>query len=118
MDTAQIKSRQETLVNLASTQRNKPPEANELNTESRSENELNNNALKVTDETIKLSDTSLKLSSSSPVKSSDKTSTIENQDQAQRVLSQILADFQTNPVRAQQAHSSVSAGSVKLLLGG
>ncbi len=116
MDASIIKPRPEALITAASPQRTKNLENNEPAVENRADNNQDDSQ-KVPTETIKLSDTSLKLSTSSPVKSSDKPASIENEDQAQQALSQLLADFQSNPSLAQNAHSNVFAGAVKSLLG-
>jgi hypothetical protein len=73
--------------------------------------------LQASKETVRLSDASLKLSTSSPVKSSDQAASIESKDQAQQVLSQLIADIQSNPAQAQGAHSNIFDGAVKSLLG-
>lgn len=116
MDASTIQPRPEALVTPASSTRTKSVENNEPAIETQSDNDQDNSS-KVSQETVNLSDTSLKLSASSPVKSSDKSAPIDNQDQAQQALSQLLADFQSNPSQAQGAQSNVFAGAVKSLLG-
>ncbi|MGZ4953827.1 MAG: hypothetical protein ACXV8Q_01835 [Methylobacter sp.] len=91
-------------------------ENNEPAIETRPDNDKDD-SLQVPKETVNLSDTSLKLSTSSPVKSTDQPAAIENKDQAQQALSQLIADFQSNPSQAQAAHSNIFDGAVKSLLG-
>jgi hypothetical protein len=116
MDASAIQPRQEALVTPASSQRTKSLENDGPAIETRSDNDQDD-SLKVTKETVNLSDTSLKLSSSSPVQSSDQSAPIENKNQAQQALSQLIADFQSNPSQAQGAHSNIFSGAVKSLLG-
>lgn len=116
MDASTIQPRQDTLITSASPQRAKSMESNEPAIETRSDNDQDDN-LQVPKETVKLSDTSLKLSTSSPVKSSDQAASIETKDQVQQALSQLIADFQSNPSQAQGAHSNIFASAVKSLLG-
>lgn len=116
MDATTIQPRQDTSITTASSQQPRKLENKEPAVETRSDNDQDNN-LKAPKETVNLSDTSLKLSSSSPVKSSDQSAPIENKDQAQQALSQLIADFQSNPSQAQGAHSNVFSGAVKSLLG-
>ena len=116
MDPITTKPRQDALITATSSQRAKSLENNEPAVETRSDNDQDDSQ-KVSTETVKLSDTSLKLSTSSSVKSSDKPASIETKDQAQQALSQLIADFQSNPSLAQDAHSNVFAGAVKSLLG-
>ena len=116
MDPITTKPRQDTLITATSSQRTKNLENNEPAIETRPDSDQNDSQ-KLDTETVKLSDTSLKLSTSSPVKSSAKPAAIETKDQAQQALSQLLADFQSNPSLAQAAHSNVFAGAVKSLLG-
>ncbi len=116
MDASIIQTRPDTLITTASSQRTKSLENNEPAIETRSDNDQDD-SLNVSKETVNLSDTSLKLSTSSPVKSSDQAAAIENKDQAQQALSQLIADFQSNPSQAQGAHSNIFDGAVKSLLG-
>lgn len=122
MDASAI-TRTDTLITPASSQRPKNLESNEPAIETRPDNDQDNSLkvanepVKSTDETVTLSDTSLKLSTSSPVKSSDRATSVENRDQAQQALSQLLTDFKSNPTQALGAQSNVFAGAVKSLLG-
>jgi len=123
MDTSAIQSRQDALLAQVSAQRAKNLESNETAVETRPDNDqddslqVSSDAVKTSGETVNLSDTSLKLSTSSPVKSTDRSPPIENRDQAQQALSQLLADFKSNPAQARGAQSNVFAGAVKSLLG-
>jgi hypothetical protein len=114
--TTTIQSGQGTLIAPASSQRLKSPESNESAIETRSDSGQDDRST-VSGETVNLSDTSVKLSSSSPVKSTDRFAPIENKDQAQQVLNQLLADFQSSPSLAQNSHSNVTENAVKSLLG-
>lgn len=116
MDASTIQLRQDTLVTSTSSQRAKSSENNEPAVEIKSDNDQDDSS-KVYDETVKLSNTSLKLSTSSPVQSSDKSAPIENEDQARQAISQLIADFQSNPSQAQEAHSNIFSSAVKSLLG-
>lgn len=116
MDASKIQPRQEALVSPATARRINNADNSEPAIETRPDNNQDD-GLKVSKETVNLSDTSLKLSSSSPVKSSDQSAPIENQDQAQQALSRLLADMQSNPSQAQGAHSNVFSGAVESLLG-
>ena len=123
MDTSAIQSRQDAVLAQVSAQRAKNLEGNESAVETRPDNaqasslQVPSDAVKASGETVQLSDTSLQLSASSPVKSSDRGNPIENRDQAQQALSQLLADFKSNPAQAQAAQSNVFPGAVKSLLG-
>lgn len=116
MDASKVQPRQDALIASAASQRAKSLESNEPAIETRSDNDQDDSP-KVSGETVKLSDTSVKLSSSSPVKSSDKSAPLESRDQAQQAVKQLIADFQSNPSQAHEAHSNVFAGAVKSLLG-
>ncbi len=116
MEASAMQSRSDAFVAPAPSQRAKSLESNEPAIETRSDNDQDDSS-KVSGETVKLSDTSVKLSSSSPVKSSDKSASLENSDQAQQAVKQLIADFQSNPSQTQGAHSNVFAGAVKSLLG-
>lgn len=123
MDTSAIQSRQDAVLAQVSAQRAKNLESNESAVETRPDNaqasslQAPGNEVKVPDATVELSNASKTLSASSPVKSSDRGNTIENRDQAQQALSQLLADFKSNPAQAQAAQSNVFSGAVKSLLG-
>ncbi len=111
--TSTIQSGQGAINTPASSQRleNKEPAI-----ETQSDNDQDDSQ-QVSSETVKLSDTSVKLSSSSPVKSSDKSTPLENRQQAQEAAKQIIADIQSNPSQAQGAHSNITENSVRSLLG-
>jgi hypothetical protein len=111
-----IQPRQDALPSLGSSQLTKSLENNEPAIEIQADNDPDDSP-KVSIETVKFSDTSLKLSASTPVQSSDQAALIETKDQAQQALSQLLADFQSNPSQAQGAQSNVFSGAVKSLLG-
>jgi hypothetical protein len=116
MDTSSIQPRHEVAMSPATAQQVKNLGGNEPPLESRSDNDQDD-ILKAPQETVNLSDTSLKLSTSSPVKSSDQATAIVNPDQAQQVLSQLIANIQSNPSQGQAAHSNIFDGAVKSLLG-
>lgn len=116
MEPITTQPRQDAFVTPISSQRAKSLENNEPAVENQSGDNQEGNP-KVFHETVKLSDTSLKLSTSSPVKSSDEFAAIESKDQARQMLNQLLSDFQSDPSKAQAAHSNVFSGAVKSLLG-
>jgi hypothetical protein len=115
MDASKIQSQ----THATSTSSSQPKSLGNIKTaiESPSDNEQVNSPKTSSNETVKLSDTSLKLSTSSPVKSSDRFASIQDNDQAQQAIKQLLADFQSNPSQAHDTHNNIFAGAVKSLLG-
>lgn len=111
-----VQPRQDTFVTPASPQKPKGLEKNEPVAEIRSDSDQDD-SLTVSNKTVRFSDTSLKLSSSTPVKSSDKSTSIDNNVQARQSVSQLIVDFKNNPPQAHDAQSNVFAGAVKSLLG-
>ncbi|MGZ5006424.1 MAG: hypothetical protein ACXWFI_00805 [Methylobacter sp.] len=116
MDAGTIQARPDPIINTTSSLQAKSVGNNEPAIETRPDNDQDD-SLKTPKETVNFSDTSLKLSASSPVKSSDQSPVIDNQDQAQQASSRFIADMQSNPVQALAAHSNIFEGAVKLLLG-
>jgi hypothetical protein len=117
MDASKILPRQDSLIAAASAQRASSVESNESAIETQSDNDQDNSSTVSSSATVKFSDASLKLSASSPVKSTDRSASVENSDQAQQLANRLYADFQSDPSQAQAAHSNVFAGAVKSLLG-
>lgn len=116
MDASKLQLKSDTFIASTASRKANSLESNELTIEIRPNDDPAASSDKFA-ETVNLSDTSLKLSTSVPLKNTDRPAPIENTDQAQQALSQLIADFQSNPAQAQAAHSNIFNGAVKSLLG-